>query len=57
MTKEFEAKVMKEEVVDTKNYRYVYEELADKAIIKRIAIAALDTTEAINGWEVVKKVH
>lgn len=54
MTKAFENRVKKELTVDTKTYRYVYECIEDYAIIKRLPIAELNTTYAINGWETVK---
>lgn len=54
MTKAFEKKVIEEKIVDTKNYRYVYNVYADHAEIKRLPIDYLDTTGALNGWETVK---
>ena len=36
MTKEFETRIQKERIVDTKIYRYVYECDFDKAVIKRL---------------------
>ena len=54
MKKEFFDKIIKNGVVDTKKYRYVYGVSAEKAEIRRIAIDLLDTTVTIDGWEVVK---
>ena len=54
MKKEFIDKVIKNGVVDTKKYRYIYSVSAEKAEIRRIAIDLLDTTATINSWEVVK---
>lgn len=54
MKKSFENRVMRERIVDTKSYRYMYECNAVKACIKRIAIDALDTIAANSSWEIVK---
>lgn len=54
MTKEFETRIQKERIVDTKNYRYVYECDFDKAVIKRLPIRELDTTAALTDWKIVK---
>ena len=56
MKKEFVDKVIKNGVVDTKKYRYVYSVSAEKAEIRRIDINLLDTTGTIDGWEIVKVV-
>ena len=57
MTKMFEAKVIRERIVDTKTYRYRVHEHADHMDIERIELCKLDTTEAINGWEIVKTIR
>lgn len=55
MTKEFEIKVIREGMVDTKKYRYVYESSTQGVYIRRIEKKYLDTTVAIEGgWEIVK---
>lgn len=54
MKSEFIERVIREGIVDTKTYRYVYKCFADHAEIQRISISSLGTTDAINGWEVVK---
>lgn len=54
MTKEFLKKVIKEKIVDTPKYRYVYQPYPDRAEIQRLPIDCLDTTDAIDGWEIVK---
>lgn len=55
MTKDFERKVIREGMVDTKKYRYVYESSTDGVYIRRIERKYLDTTVAIDGgWEIVK---
>ena len=41
MTKEFETRIQKERIIDTKIYRYVYE-------------CDFDTTAALTDWEIVK---
>ena len=57
MTKNFIDRVLKERIVDTRNYRYVVKECynADEAWgeIRRLPIADLGTTAAIDGWETV----
>lgn len=57
MKKEFFDKIIKNGVVDTKKYRYIYIVSAEKAEIRRIAIDLLDTTATIDGWEVVKVIN
>lgn len=54
MTKNFVNRVEKEYIVDTKNYRYKFETGNRGARILRISLDKLDTTAAINGWEVAK---
>lgn len=54
MTYKFFARVVAERIVDTKNYRYVYESAADRAEIKRLPLSMLDTADAIDKWETVK---
>lgn len=54
MTKNFEQKVIREGIVDTKAYRYIRKEYADRMEIQRIQISKLDTTDALDGWETVK---
>lgn len=49
MKKEFIEKVIREGIVDTKDYRYI----CKGNTIKRLPIASLDTTTAIDGWETV----
>lgn len=56
MKKSFMNRLMKELVVDTKNYRYSYEYSAKhgRYIVKRLAIEKLDTLAAYTDWEVIK---
>lgn len=54
MTKNFVNRVEKELIVDTRNYRYIFEADNIGARILRISLDKLDTTAAINGWEVAK---
>lgn len=58
MENTFFEKVMREQVVDTKQYRYIAKVCYDAnntwAEIRRLPIKSLDTTDAINGWETVK---
>lgn len=66
MTKEFETKVLKNYPVDTKEYRYTvkgysyYDE--QKGFVRgvdivRLPLKSLDTTDAIDGWELVKRIE
>ena len=56
MTKEFEARIMRERIVDTKLFRYIVKECGDHAEIRRLPIRDLYTTKAIDGWETVKTI-
>lgn len=57
MTQEFINKVIRESMVDTKQYRYMTstQNTLDHQyqVIKRLPIASLETTDAIDGWEIV----
>ena len=53
MKKSFIEKVIRENIVDTRSYRYHAVCLPDRLEIRRLPIASLDTTDAINGWETV----
>lgn len=54
MTKAFAERVKNEKVVDTRKYRYILDAPVDKTpCIKRLPKIDLDTTAAIDGWEVV----
>lgn len=54
MTKALIERVKNERVVDTRKYRYILDEAVDKTpCIKRLPRVDLDTTAAIDGWEVV----
>ena len=59
MKKSLMLRVLREIIVDTANYRYTYRIVHDgrgKWIeFIRISIKALDTTAAIDGWEIVKR--
>lgn len=61
MTKNFEAKVLRELTVDTAKYRYNvkvnygYDKVTKG--IYRLPINDLDTTAAIDGWELVKEIE
>lgn len=54
MTDKFFARVVTERIVDTKNYRYVYEGAEDRVEIKRLPLSMLGTADAIDKWETVK---
>ena len=53
MKKQFIDKVIREGVVDAKNYRYCLVADIGRTYIKRLPISALNTTEALDGWEIV----
>ena len=55
MKKEFWERVKWEIIVDTRKYRYVLDDdiSLERPLIKRLPIEDLDTTAAIDGWEVV----
>ena len=61
LSKEFIERVRRELIVDTQNYRYVTKECNDLdrqwLEIRRLPIAALDTTKAIDGWETVEVIE
>lgn len=54
MKKDFENKVIRCGMVDTKKYRYILHTTINGDVIERIPIEYLGTTMAINGWEIVK---
>ena len=57
MMKDFIERVKREELVETKKYRYIRKEFHDVDSfgirIERLPLTALGTTDAINGWETV----
>ena len=53
MTNKFIDKVIREGIVDTKNYRYAYRVDKTRAVVERFPIKQLDTTAALEPWEVV----
>jgi 2-iminoacetate synthase ThiH len=59
MTKALMLRVLRESIVDTANYRYTIREAHDERgqwlEFIRLPIKALDTTAALDGWEVVKR--
>lgn len=57
MKKRFENKVIRHGMVDTKKYRYILRTTFNGDVIERIPIEYLDTTMAINGWEIVKVIN
>lgn len=46
-------KVMKQGTIDTPKYRYRTKETPDVLLFQRIPLNYLDTTKAIDGWELV----
>ena len=57
MKESFINRVIKNGIVDTYEYRYVYEEYGAWAIIKRIKLSMLDTTAALeeDNWKIMKE--
>lgn len=55
MKKSFENRVLREGIVDTRGYRYIIRERNNGAAIYRLPLDWLDTTAAIDGWELVKE--
>ncbi len=58
MTKDFINRVIREGIVDTKNFRYIRMDMNNATEqwmeIRRLPLSALDTTAAIDGWETVQ---
>ena len=54
MTKAFIDKVIRNGIVDTANYRYAYRADKTRAVVERLPINQLDTTAALEQWEVVE---
>ena len=52
-----EKRILGKRIVDTRKYRYVLDDdvRLERPLIKRLPIEDLDTTAAIDGWEVVKE--
>jgi hypothetical protein len=57
MNKQLKDRILREGIVDTDKYRYTLKELPDRTEIRRLPIEYLDTTAAIDGWEVVEALH
>ena len=61
MTQEFIDRIMRERIVDTRNYRYIVTEQHDAerqwAEIKRLPLDKLDTTAALTDWVSVKRIY
>lgn len=49
-----EERIIREGIVDTQKYRYIYAYEGCHAYIKRIPLKYLDTPAAIDKWEIVK---
>lgn len=58
MKKELRERIIREGIVDTRNYRYIIRECYDahgpRTEIRRLPLSDLDTTAALNGWETVE---
>lgn len=55
MTNDFIRRILNEGIVDTKEYRYALNDCGHKMQIRRLPISSLDTTQALDGWEVLKE--
>lgn len=53
MKKKFLERVMRERMVDTRKYRYLFATKNGKAEVIRLPLEDLDTTAALNDWETV----
>ena len=56
MKKEFIDRVIREGSVDTRDYRYVADVLPDGIQIRRLHLSDLDTTAALDSWELVSTI-
>ena len=58
MKKSFLKKLITKRIVDTKKYRYILDTdcRLKKPLVKRIELYKLETTAAINSWEIVAEV-
>lgn len=54
MTERIRKEIERKGFADTKKYRYQLFETSSARMIKRIEISKLDTTAALNGWEIVE---
>lgn len=57
MNKKLRDKIMTNQIYDTRNYRYMVRECSDHLEIVRLPIDLLNTTAAIDGWEIVHTVQ
>lgn len=51
------SRIMEEGIVDTEKYRYIAKDCGDHLEIRRIELDKLDTTYAIDGWELVEMIR
>ena len=58
MKKSFLQKLIAERIIDTKNYRYILDTdcRLERPLVKRIELDKLETTAAINSWEIIEEV-
>ena len=58
MKKSFLQKLIEERIIDTKNYRYILDTdcRLERPLVKRIELDKLETTAAINSWEIIEEV-
>ena len=58
MKKSFLQKLIEERIIDTKNYRYILDTdcRLERPLVKRIELDKLETTAAINSWEIIEDV-
>ncbi len=61
MKKDIRDRVLNGEIVDTKTHRYMLKPCGNHekqwAEIRRLPLRSLDTTAALNGWEVVEVIE
>lgn len=58
MKKSFLQKLIAKRIIDTKNYRYIFDTdcRLERPLVKRIELYKLGTMAAINGWKTVAEV-
>jgi len=55
MKKKLEERIIREGIVDTNRFRYVFKSFPAYAVIMKIEREKLGTTAAIDGWKIVKE--
>ena len=53
MKKELIDRIIREGIVDTKNYRYICKDYADRREIQRLPVEYIGTTLSLTEWETI----